>query len=530
MKTKLLLLFLLTAISISFAQTPVAQWSFDDPNNLVKADIGDDLILVGVDSAVAGPEAGDGAVSIGIGSYYIANPYMLPSGADAAKRVNIYTMVFDFRILDVENWHCFGQTDPTNTNDGEWFINPDDGNVGVGASGYTKNTITPGEWYRLAIVVNTADTNDNSGVKYYFDGIAQSIQSTGHVQQIDNRFSIASADSAVQLLLFADESEEDDVIEVAKVSIYEQALSNAEVAALGGFQHEEIEEFRAVGLWDFNNPEDLTEATIGSPLELVGTAEVVAGPADGNGAVSIGVGSFFKALTSIAPNGGGTKVNSYSLSMDFRVNEWSDWISLIQLNPVNDDDGDLFLTSPDYDIGVGALGYSDPGIIYQGDWHRMVMVANAFKTDSVSVDIYLDGQRVKKGKIQTIDSRFSLENTILFFADNDGEDNTIEVSQIAIYDSALTSQAVAGLGGYQHGTVEESIVGWWKFDNPDSLTEATIGNPLILANKDGAEPVAEAVAGPAVGDGAVKIGPRNHFIANPDMLPNGGGLKVNRYT
>ena len=192
----------------------------------------------------------------------------------------------------------------------------------------------------------------------------------------------------------------------------------------------------------------------------------------------LGVGNYLKAPTSIAPNGGGTKVNTYSLSIDFRVNEWSDWISLLQTNPLNDDDGDLFLTSPDYDIGVGDLGYSESNIIYQGDWHKMVMVANAFDATSVSVDIYLDGMMVVNGNIQTVDGRFSLENTLLFMADNDGEDNTIEVAQIAIYDSALTSQDVAGLGGYQHGTVEESIVGWWKFDNPDSLTEAAIGNPF----------------------------------------------------
>ena len=53
MRAKLIFLFLMAAMSISVAQTPVAQWLFDDPGNLTLGDIGDDLILVGTDSAVA---------------------------------------------------------------------------------------------------------------------------------------------------------------------------------------------------------------------------------------------------------------------------------------------------------------------------------------------------------------------------------------------------------------------------------------------------------------------------------------------
>ncbi len=527
MKTKLIFLFVVAAMSFSVAQTPVAQWLFDDPANLSRADIGEDLILVGTDSAVAGPVDGDGAVSIGVGSHYIANPYMVPSGADTAKRVNIYTLVYDFRINFYDEWRCFFQTDPTNTDDGEIFVSPN-GHIGVGSAGYVLNPINIGEWYRLAIVVDLADTNIHA-VKYYFDGVRQLPLDSERHQTIDNRFSLGGPEEAIQLLLFADESEEDNLIEVAKVSIYEQALTAAEVAVMGGYEHGEIEVFAPVGKWDFNDPNNLTAATIGSPLELVGAVDVVEGPEAGNGAVSVGVGNYFKALTAIAPNGGGTRVNSYSFSIDFKVNVLDDWVSLMQTNPANDDDGDLFL-SGDKDIGIGDLGWSDPDIITEGDWYRMVMVSTPFSADSTAVDIYLDGMLVNKCKDQLIDSRFSLDNTTLFFADNDGEDNTIEVAQIAIYDSSLTSRAVAGLGGYQHGTVEESIVGWWKFDNADSLGEATIGNPLVLANKDGADPIAEAVAGPETGNGAVKIGPRNHFIASPDMMPSGGGLKVNRYT
>ena len=171
MRTKLIFLFVVAAMSLSVAQTPVAQWLFDDPDNLTRADIGEDLILVGTDSAVAGPVDGDGAVSIGIGSHYYANPYMLVSGADTAKRVNIYSIVYDFRINFPDEWRCFMQTDATNESDGDLFVSPDQ-EVGVGSSGYTLNTITIGEWYRFVYVVDLSDTSIHA-VKYYFDGVRQ---------------------------------------------------------------------------------------------------------------------------------------------------------------------------------------------------------------------------------------------------------------------------------------------------------------------------------------------------------------------
>ena len=55
MKIRLVLFFLLAAMSFSMAQTPVAEWLFDEPGNLTRAAIGDDLILIGTHEAVPGP-------------------------------------------------------------------------------------------------------------------------------------------------------------------------------------------------------------------------------------------------------------------------------------------------------------------------------------------------------------------------------------------------------------------------------------------------------------------------------------------
>ena len=48
----------------------VGHWTFDDTANPLEAAIGNDLILEGSHTIVDGPEAGDGAVNIGAGSYY----------------------------------------------------------------------------------------------------------------------------------------------------------------------------------------------------------------------------------------------------------------------------------------------------------------------------------------------------------------------------------------------------------------------------------------------------------------------------
>jgi len=70
------------------------------------------------------------------------------------------------------------------------------------------------------------------------------------------------------------------------------------------------------GVWEFNQP-DPNRATIGEPLELVGTVEGVPGVNAADGAIQIGEGSYYICRHGIEPNGGGAKVNHWTLLMDF---------------------------------------------------------------------------------------------------------------------------------------------------------------------------------------------------------------------
>ena len=54
------------------------------------------------------------------------------------------------------------------------------------------------------------------------------------------------------------------------------------------------------------------------------------------------------------------------------------------------------------------------------------------------------------GSTQPIDGRFSLNQLLLIFADDDGEDGAIYCSELAIWDMALTSEQAKELGGYGH--------------------------------------------------------------------------------
>jgi Purple acid Phosphatase, N-terminal domain/Calcineurin-like phosphoesterase/Secretion system C-terminal sorting domain/PKD domain len=205
----------------------VGHWTFDDPDNLTGSSTGNDLILQGSQIATDGPEAGDGAVNIGPGSYYECY-HNIPANGGSTSRVNVFTIVIDVKIPQIDQWYCFHQTDHTNTNDGDWFINPN-GTVGVGETGYSADTITPEEWYRLAISVNLGEHYD-----YYLDG--QLLQNGG-TQSLDGRFSLSPAEADNLVLFFADNNAEDNAFDIANIYLYDTDLSAQEISDLGGYGH-----------------------------------------------------------------------------------------------------------------------------------------------------------------------------------------------------------------------------------------------------------------------------------------------------
>ncbi len=200
------------------------------------------------------------------------------------------------------------------------------------------------------------------------------------------------------------------------------------------------------GQWDFDNASDLLVATTGNDLALTGSHSAIAGidTVAGDGAISIGPGSYYTATHGISPNGGGSYVNEWTYVVDFKY-PTLDWICFFQTNQSNGNDGDCFVRGGGGvpgSLGVSATGYTGWATV-KDTWYRMVVTVdndNFYK-------IYVNGELELDGTTQGIDGRFSLDPTVLLFADNNGEDEEIHVSMVALYNRALTASDVAELKG-----------------------------------------------------------------------------------
>jgi len=210
------------AIDPSVWPSLTSYWNFDNTLDLTHASKGQDLILSGKHTAIAGPVSGDGAVSIGgTGNYYKVRHGLSKTGG--AALVNKFSLVIDFRVPKLSQWYCFYQTSPNNSNDGDAFVNTS-GNVGVAQTGYSYYKLKPNEWYRLVI---SADLG--SSYTYYLDG--QLLQSGG-AQDKDGRFGLDSI-----FYFINDEDGENNLMDIAALGVFNKALSDNEAFALGGYNH-----------------------------------------------------------------------------------------------------------------------------------------------------------------------------------------------------------------------------------------------------------------------------------------------------
>lgn len=208
-----------------------------------------------------------------------------------------------------------------------------------------------------------------------------------------------------------------------------------------------------IGLWAFDVPGNLTLASVGRDLQLVGTHAAIAGAQWGDGAVQIGVGSHYVCTHEIAPNGSGQRVNRFSLAYDFRVPSLGPWYCFFQTDPSNTTDGDCFVHTNSGTVGVGATGYSTVAV-RAGVWHRLVVAADH---SAGLYRIYLDGDLILDGQGQAADGRFALSPTFLVFADEDGEDTALDVTRFAMYDACLSAADAAELGGVLDGGASNGV-------------------------------------------------------------------------
>ena len=206
-----------------------------------------------------------------------------------------------------------------------------------------------------------------------------------------------------------------------------------------------------VGFWTFDSV-DVVKATVGADLVLTGTHKTIDGPVAEDHAVNIGPGSYYKCTHGISANGGGTKVNKYSLLFDFRIPKIGPWYSFYQTNPtITADDGEIFI-NPDGVIGRTTKGPSYSSFqISANKWYRMVVSVDLEN----NLKIYLDGKLILDGATLAIDADYALapanaENLVYLLADNNGEDAAIDVALIGLFNEAIDGATAKKLGGYNN--------------------------------------------------------------------------------
>ena len=463
MKRSTLYIFLFLITSSIFAQIQLPQdglkhhFKFDDASNLGKATLGNNLVPDVIPNftqsfkSVQGPASGDLAVEVGLGSFYRLTPDFEPNGSATAQRVNQYALVIDFYMPQSGVWYAFHATD----NDGDpvksdWdsFIK-DNGTIGVGTTGYSFYAAQAKQWYRLVI---TADLGKS--YKYYLDG--QLLQDGG-ARAVDDRLSLPSINGANQLLLFGDNDGEDAPIYISQLAVYNRPLTDTEIYALGGYNHS-IPLKNPTSIWNFDDAKSVLTSTVGVNLKSRISVNPVTGSTSTDGAVIVGTGNYLIAQPNIMPNSTGTKVNQYTLRVDFKVDELGKTYSIYQTDSTNTSDAEL-LIDKEGRIGHTALGYSNFKV-KAGEWYRLVVNADLGNY----IKLYVDGDSVHFGGKQAVDNNYAIQprnghNRLLFFADDNGEDGVISASAIVLYNRSLSSSDIKGLGSFEHGGVNTEVTG-----------------------------------------------------------------------
>ncbi|HKX62121.1 MAG TPA: hypothetical protein VJS65_09760, partial [Verrucomicrobiae bacterium] len=394
---------------------------------------------------------------------YIMDHQIRPNGGGTL--VNQYTLVMDVMVDSTGPGAAalLQISSLNNTDDGDLFWQGN--NFGQGENGYNgTGAFTPLEWHRVCIAYDEAATPPVA--TKYVDGIKQDDWTANQGLDHPRRALLPTA------ILFGDgDQDERRVMWVNSIQIRTGKLSDAEMAALGRPSGSgipvAIPESNVTGQWDFNQGN--LAATVGRALQyfdgpngstatktLYGTctalgvsllngedAQIMQVPGD----LDRNIGYVMEHL--IPPNGGGARVNQYTLIMDVMVNNaGTGAAALLQISSLNNtDDGDLFWQ--DNNFGQGENGYIGTGAFTPLVWHR---VCAAYDEAAIPprVTKYVDGIFQDDWTAnQGLDApRRALLPTAILFADGDQDERRMMwVNSVQIRNGALSKAEMEALGG-----------------------------------------------------------------------------------
>lgn len=427
---------------------PYSVWTFDDPSDLMastgdatmqpafRTDEGivfyDDPADAGI-TPVAGPTDSNGAIFVSKDACLkVANELGL-------EQLNDFSILFDVRPVTLQGWNALYQRDVTNKSDACLFIK--EGMVGVTEAGIGYHgDVIPGKWERILFVVK-------KGVgTIYLDG-----EKIGQSGRSSTRWALFP-----ELLFFMDNDGETKDNEVAEIRLWDVPLNDTNARELGGVEQEWEEEPvpTPAGFWTFDDPSN--------PLAGTGTASLnpavkglngpelvddwaaagfkpIAGPSGANGALTVPLDCYLQ----LASNEGGD-LNSFSMLLDIRPKSLSGFNAIFQSHVDNDDDGSLYTKGTQIGINISGLGYG--GELTEGAWHRIVFVVNENR-----MSVFVDGLKVLATSTANSD-KWILHEVGWIFCDDNGEEGTVDVAEMAFWNVALSGEQVKHLGDVSNST------------------------------------------------------------------------------
>lgn len=456
-------------------------------------------------TSVAGPAENNSGLAIPKGS-----SLMMASNL-GVESMSTYSVMWDIRANDLTDYSPLLQNGLTNAKDGSLFIK--NGQVGLNTCGLGYNgSLTTGKWHRVIFVV------ENNYGTVYIDGkkVGQSTSASQQHWQL-----------STGALFFADNDGEEKAIETAEIRFWNVALDGQQVATIGaaGNNYEPESDPYAVpdalSSWSFDNPNNPLARTGGTGngslhpyrMDSDGTMYITGkfseanlsttnGPTAGNYAVYAPVKSSLLMMPGLK------EISTYSFLMDIKLDDTEGFAALFQNQITNKKDASLFVKDGQIGLNNAGLGYN--GTINAGQWHRVVFVC-----ENNHGTVYIDGQKVVQS-IDACEEHWFMQAGLVFFADQDGEEKPITISELSFWDKPLTDKQVWKLGTVAGGEAQEPAVpestGAWTFDNPNNRFAgsgtSTItgwqgkGNGVSIA---GPFEEIKAIDGPTANNGAVLV-------------------------
>lgn len=266
------------------------------------------------------------------------------------------------------------------------------------------------------------------------------------------------------------------------------------------------------------------------------------------------------------PNGGGTKVNQFTMIVDLMIPDLhagDGYNTVVKWEAVDDFTIDGSISIQANNIGgpnTGGIGisgqYKGDGVtwIQGGAWQRVAVVVDMAAVIP-SITYYIDGVRfgqMTHGDRWGFDQRHAIPPAVRLFGDgeNDNEVNTFYVNSIQFRDGTLTDAEVAALGKASASGIPYPgmVGGQWDFNQGD-LT-ATVGADMQYGDGADGRVKAHTAFGTTTSFGIPDIGgkpaavmqytrdtfegvsdqnPRGYLTPH-GLIPNAGGTKVNQFT